>query len=119
MLLNPFCEVEPDMSMPDIPDFKLDRCQSANLLLTSIGLEEVSLSHLMNAEAEKLQFALGTLHPGAKPCDCKQVLEVNESIRRTMRSIMMTEMLLSMKLEDAAALSCCKEKAPRCEGGAE
>lgn len=48
------------VSLPNIPDIKpkisLERCKTIELLLSAIALEEISLSHLLNAEAEKLQY---------------------------------------------------------------
>ena len=42
--------------------------------------EELALSHIINAEGEKLQYILGTL-PGTKPCAGPQdVLAVNKSV---------------------------------------
>ena len=47
------------MGMPNIPDIKpkieVSFEESVNLLLASIALEELSLAHIMNAEAEKIQ----------------------------------------------------------------
>lgn len=46
------------MSLPNIPDIapeiSLNRCESINLLLSSIALEEIGLSHIINAEGEKI-----------------------------------------------------------------
>ena len=56
------------MSFPKIPDVnpKINFRQedAINLLLASIAFEELGLAHIINAEAEKIQFILGT-HPGA------------------------------------------------------
>ncbi|UTW69086.1 hypothetical protein KHA80_18360 [Anaerobacillus sp. HL2] len=47
------------MSLPNIPNIKpdidLDRDDVINLLIASIALEEIGLSHILNAEGEKLQ----------------------------------------------------------------
>lgn len=53
------------MSLPTIPDITpeitLDRCKTINLLLSSIAMEEIGLSHILNAEAEKLQMFIKSL----------------------------------------------------------
>lgn len=57
------------LSFPNIPNIKpdidLDEEDVLSLLLASIALEELSLAHIMNAEAEKLQAVLGTLTTSA------------------------------------------------------
>lgn len=51
------------MGMPEIPDLKprieLKKEDVINLILVSIALEEISLAHVINAEAEKLQEIMG------------------------------------------------------------
>ncbi|SFX00503.1 hypothetical protein SAMN04487866_101158 [Thermoactinomyces sp. DSM 45891] len=50
-------------SIPSItPNIAITREDSINLLLISIALEEIGLSNILNAEGEKLQYVLGTLH---------------------------------------------------------
>jgi hypothetical protein len=94
------------MSYPNIPDINpiegLDREQVALLLLASIALEELSLAHIMNAEAEKLQYALGTLLPNQMSIvtDLDDLLDINRSVERTLRTVIKKEMLLQFKLED-------------------
>ncbi len=50
------------MSMPTFPknDPPLTREGSLNEIISSIAAEELSLSHLLNVEGEKLQYVLGT-----------------------------------------------------------
>lgn len=100
--------------IPDInPDINIDREEVINLLLASIGLEEISLAHLVNAEAEKLQRALGTLQrPGTTgdlPEDyfpdliddsLEDLLRVNRRINKTLKLAMHKEFILLTKLED-------------------
>jgi hypothetical protein len=46
-------------SFPDIPEITIEN--AVGLILLSIAMEELGLSHILNAEGEKLQYVLGTL----------------------------------------------------------
>jgi hypothetical protein len=88
-------------SFPDIPkDFTFDT--AINQILTSIAMEEIGLSHILNAEGEKLQYILGTL-PNAKAANptIEQVLEVNQSVQDMLKSVAFNQMFLSQKMSDA------------------
>lgn len=88
------------MSFPNIPDvtpeITISREQVINLLLASIAFEELGLAHLINAEAEKIQFALGV----SPPPSIQTISEVNRSVERVLRQVIKKEMLLQFKLED-------------------
>ena len=102
------------MSMPTIPninpDIDIDRKNVIDLLLASIAFEELGLAHIINAEAEKIQFVLGTLHesghhgPGEKPT-LDELLEINKSVESVLKKVIFKEMLLGLKLEDIIVLS--------------
>ena len=66
------------MSMPKIECPNIDKCCAASSLLQSIALEETAISHILNAEGEKIQKVL-EMHN----CDCKDILEVNKSVQDT------------------------------------
>ncbi|MED1204355.1 hypothetical protein [Heyndrickxia acidicola] len=93
------------MTFPNIPNvtpsINLSRQDVINLLLASIAFEELGLAHIINAEAEKLQAVLGTL-PGVSltASSVSQLLAVNQSIERTLRTVLKTQMMLQFKLED-------------------
>lgn len=79
------------------------------LLLSSIALEELALAHIMNAEAEKLQFVLGTLTPTTSTLTpgtvtVSNLLLVDQSVRRTLQDVIMKEMLLQFKFENVLDL---------------
>lgn len=90
------------MSMPNIPDIdpKIDLKieDTINLLLASIALEEISLSHIINAEAEKLQEMI------KKAKTLEDLFDANDSIERTLRSTIKKEILLEFKFENVLEL---------------
>lgn len=96
------------MAMPEIPDMKpridLNIEDVINLLLVSIALEELSLAHIINAEAEKLQEALG------KGCKYEDLLEVNEAVNKALRTVIKKEILLQFKFENVLELIKHKKK---------
>ncbi|REK56578.1 MAG: hypothetical protein C6W55_07470 [Thermobacillus sp.] len=98
------------MSAPNIPNItpviSIDRDDAINLLLSSIALEELGLSHILNAEGEKIQYMLGRL-PGTSPPappTIDQMLAMNESVRQTLNTAMKNEMHLYSKLETVLGL---------------
>lgn len=98
------------MSMPNIPNLnpniEIDRNDAINIILSSIGMEELSLSHLLNAEAEKIQFALGTLETAqGQPASFEQILETNRQAGKMVRDVIKNQMLLAMKMEDTVDLA--------------
>lgn len=89
------------MSMPSFPPHGADmtREEALTMIIASIAMEELALSHILNAEGEKLQYILGAL-PGAKPCACPQdVLAVNKSVASLLDAVAQNQMLLKSKLE--------------------
>ncbi|MEG0804586.1 MAG: hypothetical protein RSF90_06495 [Pygmaiobacter sp.] len=93
------------MSMPSVPDLDITREDSLNTLLMSIGMEELSLAHLLNAEGEKIQMVLGTLPGCHGHFSLEDILRVNTNARQMIRDMMMTQMLLTVKLESVVELS--------------
>ncbi|GBF78377.1 hypothetical protein PA598K_07016, partial [Paenibacillus sp. 598K] len=92
------------MSQSNIPNITplitITRDQAINMLLSSIALEELGLSHIINAEGEKIQFALGTLPGVTSPsATIDDILNVNASVRDTIREITRNEWVLQNKLE--------------------
>lgn len=90
-------------SIPNItPTISITMGQTVTLLLASIAFEELALAHILNAEAEKIQFVLGTLHGGALPPapTLSNVLAINSSVRSTMQDVIKTEILLQLKLQN-------------------
>lgn len=79
------------MSMPTIPDINpdisLNKIDAANIILTSIGMEELALSHLLNAEAEKVQYVLGTLR--TSPFDPGNTVTVKRSSEQQLKNMIL------------------------------
>ncbi|TES45942.1 hypothetical protein E2L07_20010 [Halalkalibacterium halodurans] len=94
------------MSFPNIPNvtpsIDLTREDVINLLLASVAFEELGLAHIINAEAEKIQAVVGTLPENSNvvATNISQLLNVNESVNRTLKTALKTQMLLQFKLKD-------------------
>ncbi|MFB2549166.1 hypothetical protein [Bacillus sp. OTC-L18] len=87
-------------NIPNItPNISLTREESINLILASIALEELGLAHIINAEAEKIQYAIGTLSGLSPVATLDEILAVNESVNQTIQSALKTQMLLQNKLD--------------------
>lgn len=105
------------MSLPNIPQIPNIPCipvsNSLSLLLVSIALEEIGLSHIINAEGEKIQSIVEAMNCGkASVCD---VLSVNKSVSDTLRNVLKKEILLELKMvEVLEALPKCEPCMPPC-----
>ena len=88
------------MSMPTFPknDPPLTREGSLNEIISSIAAEELSLSHLLNVEGEKLQYVLGTMPGLDGAASLDEVMQVNKSVKDTLSGIMEQQMALTSKL---------------------
>ncbi|NLJ90181.1 MAG: hypothetical protein GX323_04700 [Clostridiales bacterium] len=91
------------MSMPNIPnikpDIELSICDTINLLLASIALEEISISHILNAEAEKIQEVIKF-----KCNSLEDLLEIDASVESMLKTIIQKEFLLQNKFENVLKL---------------
>ncbi len=106
------------MSMPTFPnpDCILSREKAVNAILTSIALEETALSHIINAEGEKIQYALQ--HIESKHCHWNEAMdkvsEVNESVSELIEQITDMQLILKNKMHLAAKfLTAEKPKDPK------
>ena len=95
------------MSMPKIEASNVNVCDAIAALLQSIALEETAISHILNAEGEKIQKSL-TLHT----CEVKDLLDVNKSVQDTIEKVTCLEVVLKEKLSLITPLVCECEKRP-------
>lgn len=87
-------------NIPNItPTITINRDDAINLLLASIALEELGLAHIINAEAEKIQYVLGTLPGLTQAATLGQILAINESVQDMLDLVIKKELLLESKLK--------------------
>lgn len=90
------------MSMPNIPNItpniSIKAEEVVNLLLVSIALEEIGISHIINAEGEKIQEVI------AKHGCTEDLLKIDKSVQTTLRDLIKKEMLLEFKFENILEL---------------
>ena len=79
------------------------RKQSISDIITSVALEQAALSHILNAEGEKIQKAV------ALDLSINEMLLVNKSVNSMVKSITNLEMILQMKLETFDCNLCDKD----------
>lgn len=94
------------MSQPTIPNItptiSLNMDQTIVMLLSSIALEEMAMAHLINAEAEKMQYVLGTLESRLKQAaapNFEQLLAIQRSIGKMMNQVLNKDMYLNTRLQ--------------------
>lgn len=95
------------MSQPSFPENpSITRDDAVNQILSSIAMEELGLSHIINAEGEKLQYVLGTL-PGlvGPAATIEDLLDTNESIRSMLESASYNQLFLKNKMQQVLASS--------------
>lgn len=88
-----------DPNIPDIdPNITLTKEQATTLLLASIAMEELGLAHILNAEGEKIQFALESLSEMEEEQSIDDILKVNDSVKEVLALAMKNQMFLDDKL---------------------
>ena len=97
------------MSLPQFPidPSSMSRDDAINQILSSIAMEELGLSHIINAEGEKLQYVLGTLSGTSGPSGVTvdEILSVNASVQKTLQSAVQNQMFLGDKMSNALSAS--------------
>ena len=98
------------MSMPKIECAHIDKCCAASSLLQSIALEETAISHILNAEGEKLQKAISL------SCDLKDLIEINKAVGDMVDKLTTLETIMKTKLDfRKPILDDCDKKPPKKE----
>ena len=94
------------MYMPALSDTTIGREEEINQLLSSIAMEELALSHILNAEGEKIQHVLGTL-TGQTVSDApiSDLLAIDDSVTTMLESVRATQTQLMEKMTAALAAS--------------
>lgn len=90
------------MSMPKIEknENPIDREQSVSNLIESVALMETGLSHIVNAEGEKIQKLVNA----EEEPTIDDMLKVNNSVEKMVSSISKLEMILQNKLDTSKDL---------------
>ena len=95
------------MGMPVISPSTTSRRQAITDIIESVALQQTALSHILNAEGEKLQRILGN-----KETSHQTILATNKSVEAMVGAITRLEMVLQSKL--ALFENClCEEEAKR------
>ncbi len=91
------------MSLPEFPtpDPCLTREQAINMILASIAMEEIALSHILEAESEKIRYVLECLEHHDRNSHIEKILEVNKSVSELVDAISDTQLILKKKMEKA------------------
>lgn len=82
------------MSMPVIQPGTISREDAIGNIIESIAMEESSLSHILNAESEKIMAVVE--NPNAT---AEELLSINRSVKSTISSITRLESILLAKLD--------------------
>ena len=81
------------MSMPVIVSSETTRCQAITDIIQSVALEQTGLSHILNAEGEKIQAIIAM-----EGVTAQEMLAVNKSVKSMVNTISQLEMILQSKL---------------------
>lgn len=88
------------MSMPKFPEPNPDftQEQAMIMILSSIALEEAALSHIMNAEGEKIQHILNQTRCGDHSAYLNSIVEVNKSVTNLLETVQQNQTILKNKM---------------------
>lgn len=89
------------MGMPVISSSNITRSQAITDIIQSVALEEAALSHILNAEGEKIQkmVAMVDVTP-------EILLQTNKSVESMVDSVAQLETVLKQKLDLFGGCNC-------------
>ncbi|WP_312692228.1 hypothetical protein [Caproiciproducens sp.] len=100
------------MGMPSIVSGTETRCQAISDNIESVALEQAALSHILNAEGEKLQAVMTVANVTPS-----QLLDTNRSVKKMVDSISRLELILQSKLDMFSDCACADCTATYSEAG--
>lgn len=90
------------MSLPQFPSTPdLNREDAINQIVSSIASEELALSHVINTEGEKIQYAIGSLPGLENSATVAEVNDINDSSSNALGAVLENQIVLSGKLTQA------------------
>jgi len=90
------------MSLPQFPSTPdLNRQDAINQIVSSIASEELALSHVINTEGEKIQYAIGSLPGLENSATVAEVNDINDSSSNALGAVLENQIVLSGKLTQA------------------
>lgn len=94
------------MGMPVTTPSRTTRTQAVTDIIESVALEETALSHILNAEGEKIQkmVAMADVTP-------EQLLATNKSVESMVNAVARLEMILQSKLSTFGNCLCQEDEA--------
>ena len=97
------------MSMPIISTAKNKRCDAITDIIESVALEQTALSHILNAEGEKIDSTVKFSESH------EEIIEVNNSVLQMVNAITRLETMLHGKLELFKDCLCTECSARKCK----
>ena len=83
------------MSVPTIPPVsEISMKQAIASGIVSVALGEIALSQILNSQGEKIQNSVAILE------DPDDILEFQRSVNRVLQTVLKSQMVLQMKLEN-------------------
>lgn len=90
------------MSLPQFPSTPdISRQDAINQIVSSIASEELALSHVINTEGEKIQYAIGSLPGLENSATVAEVNQINDSSSNALGAVLENQIVLSGKLTQA------------------